>query len=438
MAGTLLSTTVAAIQTAQQLAAARPEGAIAPSDLVRIAATRAILNELSAVGAVFSGGTAALQATTLSYLQAAENLVAARTEGETDTTHLVTAALSAAIATELANMTGSYIGAPNNVQYIVAAASSALSAERVATSTASIAVDNATAAQTQFKRAALTGDVTASADSNATTLAAGSASVLNSGTLPAGRMPALTGDVTTSVGTVATTIAADAVTFAKMQNISTDRLIGRDLGGSGDATEIELVNGLGFSGANQVGIEASGVTTLRIAANNVTYGKIQQGAGNSVLGVAGGSTADYAEITSAGNNRVLRMSGGSLNWGVVVPAAYQNCSTYTPTLTNVANLGASTAYLATYHQFGDRVFVFLKVDVDPTTPATLTQLGISLPVASNLANDYECCGSMFASGIAGQGAAIVGDAANNRATLTWIAGDVTNQSMYGMFSYRVI
>jgi hypothetical protein len=51
---------------------------------------------------------------------------------------------------------------------------------------------------------ALTGDVTKSAGSGVTTLAAGSASNLNSGTLPAGRMPALTGDCTSAAGAVAT------------------------------------------------------------------------------------------------------------------------------------------------------------------------------------------------------------------------------------------
>lgn len=59
---------------------------------------------------------------------------------------------------------------------------------------------------------ALTGNVTSSAGSAATTLAAGSASVLDSGTLLAARMPALTGNVTTSAGAVATTIASAVVT----------------------------------------------------------------------------------------------------------------------------------------------------------------------------------------------------------------------------------
>lgn len=54
-------------------------------------------------------------------------------------------------------------------------------------------------------RRALTGDVTAPAGSAATTLAAGNAGNLNSGTLNAARMPALTGDCTTVAGAVATT-----------------------------------------------------------------------------------------------------------------------------------------------------------------------------------------------------------------------------------------
>lgn len=51
----------------------------------------------------------------------------------------------------------------------------------------------------------LTGDVTSVG--NATTLAAGNAGNLNSGTLLAARMPAHTGDVTSSAGSVATTLA---------------------------------------------------------------------------------------------------------------------------------------------------------------------------------------------------------------------------------------
>lgn len=148
-----------------------------------------------------------------------------------------------------------------------------------------------------LQRAALTGDVTASAGSNATTIAnnavtfakfvaapsagvvwasgsgnyahnasgggtanflradgtwaapAGAGTVTTTGSPASGNLAKfsgatsvvngdLSGDVTTS-GTLAATIAADAVTYAKMQNVSaTDKLLGRSTAGSGDVEEI--------------------------------------------------------------------------------------------------------------------------------------------------------------------------------------------------------
>jgi hypothetical protein len=83
------------------------------------------------------------------------------------------------------------------------------------------------------------------------------------------------------------------------------------------------------------------------------------------------------------------------------------------------------------------VIVSGRVDVDPTA-AVATQLGISLPIASNLANPNECAGTAFASGIAGQGAAIRGDTTNDRAEMVWIAVDLSNQPMYYQLAYRII
>lgn len=68
-------------------------------------------------------------------------------------------------------VTPSGTGAPTDAEYLVGTANATLSAERVVTDTSSITWDLATAAQAKAKRAALTGDVTASADSNATSIA---------------------------------------------------------------------------------------------------------------------------------------------------------------------------------------------------------------------------------------------------------------------------
>ena len=60
----------------------------------------------------------------------------------------------------------------------------------------------------------------------ATIATSGSATDLSAGTLPAARMVALTGDVTNTVGTVATTIANSAVTNAKMANMANNTVKG--------------------------------------------------------------------------------------------------------------------------------------------------------------------------------------------------------------------
>lgn len=74
----------------------------------------------------------------------------------------------------------------------------------------------------------------------ATVAYSGSASDLSAGTLAAARMPALTGDVTSSAGSVATTIANNVVTLAKFQQISTASILGRNTASTGN---VEVLSG---------------------------------------------------------------------------------------------------------------------------------------------------------------------------------------------------
>mgnify|MGYP001615560273 CR=1 FL=1 len=135
----------------------------------------------------------------------------------------------------------------------------------------------------------------------------------------------------------------------------------------------------------------------------------------------------------------VTITHGGVNGALTIATSSTLASgVYTPTLTNVANLDGSTAYEAQYLRVGSVVTVSGKFDINPTLAATLTQLGISLPIASNIGATEDCAGVAFASGIAGQGGAIDGDAANNRAELDYISGDLTNQPMYFVFQYQVI
>lgn len=112
--------------------------------------------------------------------------------------------------------------------------------------------------------------------------------------------------------------------------------------------------------------------------------------------------------------------------------------TYTPTLTGVTNIAASTAYPCQWMRVGNTITVSGKVDIDVTTGAVAMELGISLPVASNFANDYECGGCGYASTVARDGFAISGDPTNNRARAVGFVVSAVNQSFFFTFTYQVI
>lgn len=65
--------------------------------------------------------------------------------------------------------------------------------------------------------------------------------------------------------------------------------------------------------------------------------------------------------------------------------------TFTPSVNGVSNVSIVTSSLAHYMRVGDIVNVSGRIDVI-LSGAGAYSLTLSLPVASNFANDYECCG----------------------------------------------
>lgn len=211
--------------------------------------------------------------------------------------------------------------------------------------------------------------------------------------------------------------------------------------GSGQATSVDGVPTTGdapelsqLRGANDLrAIEALSATPGLLAKTGADAWAVRTITGDTEIVVANGSG-------SAGNPTLSIGAAIARDAEVTAAIAALNLASgvYTPTLTNAANLDASTAYECQYLRVGSVVHVSGKVDVDPTLAATVTQLGISLPIASNLGAEEDCAGAAAASGIAGQSAAIRGDAANDRAEMVWRSGDVTNQPMFFAFTYSVI
>lgn len=169
----------------------------------------------------------------------------------------------------------------------------------------------------------------------------GSAADLSTGTLPNGRFPALVGDVTTSAGSLSTTIANNAVTtakilnsnvtYAKIQNVATAKILGRVTSGSGVVEELTaaqvktLLNinlNTDISGtlqASQMPALTGDVTTggaslaTTIANDAVTYAKMQNvSASPRFLGRITAGAGDVEELTGTQATTLLNAFTTSL------------------------------------------------------------------------------------------------------------------------------
>ena len=147
------------------------------------------------------------------------------------------------------------------------------------------------------------------------------AALLTTGTLPAGRMPALTGDVTTSAGTVATTIANNAVTNAKAAQAGANTMKGNWTGSTANVSvntmpscadtggnHLNYVNGTGVtcgtSGGGSGSMQMIPFATAPLAANTTNYGTPGQLGGtnaNATIPLSGTFKNLYISIQTAAN-----------------------------------------------------------------------------------------------------------------------------------------
>jgi hypothetical protein len=158
----------------------------------------------------------------------------------------------------------------------------------------------------------------------------------NSGVNTGDQTISLTGDVTGSgTGSFAATIANDAVTYAKMQNVSAaSRLLGRGDSGSGDPQEITLGSGLSMSGTtlSATGGGTGTVTSVAISGTDgieVDSGSPITSAGTIQLGVNAATmktTLDLAgsnsgDVTLAGTPDYITISGQTITRNAIDLAA---------------------------------------------------------------------------------------------------------------------
>lgn len=110
---------------------------------------------------------------------------------------------------------------------------------------------------------------------------------------------------------------------------------------------------------------------------------------------------------------------------------------YQPTMTAVANISSANGYTDTmYKRSGNIVQVYGRMDLTPTAAgSTATQLGISLPIASNFTATSDASGT--ASTVFGITAGIYADTVNDRVILAFQSPNTTVNIFSFHFQYRV-
>lgn len=114
--------------------------------------------------------------------------------------------------------------------------------------------------------------------------------------------------------------------------------------------------------------------------------------------------------------------------------------TYTPTLTAITNVSASSANTSGWIRIGNAVLVFAQISVTATAAGALTVIDISLPVASNFGATTQAVGvgSIFTAGTEVAAISVSANATNDRARATFVSSSVNARTYTLVFGYIVI
>jgi hypothetical protein len=106
--------------------------------------------------------------------------------------------------------------------------------------------------------------------------------------------------------------------------------------------------------------------------------------------------------------------------------AYPREGTWTPTLTNVDNLSASTSALCMYAVTGRMCAVWGSFEANPVAADVTTTLRASLPITSNFSLDTDANGT-FNAALTRDGGAMSGNVAGDLINFIWTPAYTTNQ-----------
>ena len=141
-----------------------------------------------------------------------------------------------------------------------------------------------------------------------------------------------------------------------------------------------------------------------------------------------------------GTPALLVLDSGADDWMLLNPQTHSYSGTYTPTVSNVANVSSvGTVETHRYTRIGSIVTVFGAVNLTLTAgPGVLTTFSVTLPVTSNLGAATDVVGTCADTTNSGRAGYVYGRAADDRALVEYFAPSSGITKVYYQFSYSVI
>src|ERR1035437_10266483 len=155
--------------------------------------------------------------------------------------------------------------------------------------------------------------------------------------------------------------------------------------------------------------------------------------------VSGPSQNPVVNLVASPSVNAFTTSGiTTINSNLIVTGttSFGTGSTYTPIITNIANISASTAYQCQYVVYQNSCSVSGKINLSPVNVSAESILNISLPTSSNIVAEENCSGTANCRQF-DNGGVIFGNITGNTAELNFICVAAVNNDMFFSFIYKI-